>query len=221
MKSSEGRIIHTAQERYITGLEPPRDALLAKLEAHAETRGQPISDPEVAAFLAITIAAQKPRMLLELGTNIGYGAIVMARAAGEGARVLTVEYSPELVALARTHVQEAGLETSIEVREGKALEVTHSLADESVDFAYIDCVKEEYPAYLEALVPKLSARGVIVADNVLWRGLVANRSEGVPASEETRVSALHAFNEAVTHHPKLRGVILPLGDGVAFAVKAS
>jgi caffeoyl-CoA O-methyltransferase len=71
---------------------------------------------------------------------------------------------------------------------------------------------------LELLVPKLSPRGVIVADNVLWRGLVA-RPEAAPEGERERVTALRAFNLALVQHPELRGVVLPLGDGVGYAVK--
>ena len=83
--------------------------------------------------------------------------------------------------------------------------------------AYVDCVKEEYVRYLELLVPRLTERGVIVADNVLWRGHVAHPD--APGSATLRAHALGAFNAALVRHRELRGVILPLGDGVAYAVK--
>ncbi|MDB5216074.1 MAG: O-methyltransferase, partial [Myxococcaceae bacterium] len=81
----------------------------------------------------------------------------------------------------------------------------------------IDCVKEDYTRYLELVAPKLSPRGVIIADNVLWRGLVAKKD--VPPNEKVRVEALRAFNQALVSHPELRAVVLPLGDGVGYAVK--
>jgi caffeoyl-CoA O-methyltransferase len=192
-----------------------RDPLLARMEARAAERRFPISDPEVACFLAIVARLGQPRLVVELGTNIGYGAIVMARAAGEAARVVTIEYSPDLVKEARRNIEEAGLSSRVEVRHGMAIAELESL-EGPIDMLYVDCVKEEYPRYLEIAVPKLSARGVIVADNVLWRGTVAHEtSEG----ETERATALRAFNMALVSRPELCGVVLPLGDGVGFAVR--
>lgn len=216
MKRGLAAILHEDQARYLEGLEPPRDALLREMEDDARARGLPISDPEVASFLAVTAGARQPRFLVELGTNIGYGAIVLARAAGPAAKVLTVEHSPDHCRTAREYVQRAGLTAQIEVREGKALEVLEQIPG-GIDLAYIDCVKEEYPAYLALLVPRLAAHGVLVADNVLWRGHVARGD--APESERARTAVLREFNEILVRHPSLRGVVLPLGDGVAFAVK--
>lgn len=216
MKDAADAILRAEQAAYLERMEPARDALLARMEAHARAHGEPISDPEVASFLAITVSAQRPRFLVELGTNIGYGAVVLARAAGPLARVLTVESSAALCATARAFLREAELADRVEVREGRALEVLESITA-PIDFAYVDCVKEEYPAYLAALVPRLAPGGVLVADNVLWKGLVAK--DDVPEREVARVTALRAFNRAVTTDPRLRAVLLPLGDGVAYAVR--
>jgi len=216
MKRSPDAIVHADQARYLESLEPARDALLREMEADAAARDLPISDPEVASFLAVTARALSPRFIVELGTNIGYGAIVLARAAGSSAKVLTVEYAAHHCITARGYIERAGLSGQIEVREGAALAVLEGIAG-GIDLAYVDCVKEEYSAYLELLVPRLSARGVVIADNVLWRGYVAKSV--VPESEQERTRCLRAFNDALIRHPSLRGVILPLGDGVAYAVK--
>jgi predicted O-methyltransferase YrrM len=193
-----------------------RDPLLAKMEARAAERGYPISDPEVAVFLSIVARLAQPKLVVELGTNIGYGAIVLARAAGEGARVVTVELSSELVDEARGYIREAGLAERIEVCKGRALEELGKIAG-PIDLLYVDCVKEEYPRYLEVAAPKLSPRGVIIADNTLWSGHVAH--EAPPESEKERAEALRAFNLALVSRPELCGMVLPLGDGVGFAVK--
>jgi|HubBroStandDraft_2_1064218.scaffolds.fasta_scaffold93201_2 predicted O-methyltransferase YrrM len=216
MKEASDAILRTEQAAYLEGLEPPRDPLLARMERLAADRGLPISDPEVASFLAVTARACSPKLIIELGTNIGYGAIVLSRAAGENAKVITVELSEELCKTARSFVREAGLATRVEVVQGDAIAVLETLAT-PIDFAYVDCVKTDYPRYLELLVPRLSERGVIVADNVLWRGQVARPD--APGTDAERARALGAFNEALVRHPSLRGVVLPLGDGVAYAVK--
>jgi predicted O-methyltransferase YrrM len=193
-----------------------RDPLLSKMEARAAERRYPISDPEVAVFLSLVARIAQPKLIVELGTNIGYGAIVLARAAGPDARVVTVEVSSELVEEARAYIAEAGLAGRIDVRHGLALAELEKLAD-PIDLLYIDCVKEEYPLYLEAALPKLAPRGVVVADNALWSGEVARE---VPReSEKERARALRAFNLALVSHPGLCSVILPLGDGVGIAVR--
>lgn len=216
MKDSADAILKPEQAAYLEGLEPARDPLLAEMEAYAKERRQPISDPEVASFLAVTARLSGARTIVEVGTNIGYGAIVLARAAGPDARVVTIEYDAETAAVARGFIERAGLSSRIEVRQEDALAALAVIPAE-IDLVYIDCVKEHYPAYLDLVLPKLSARGVIIADNVLWKGLVA--AADVPAHELGRVQALRTFNHAIVSDARLRGVVLPLGDGVAYAVR--
>ena len=217
MKRAHDAILHGEQADYLDRMIAPRDALLLRMEEAAREHRRPISDPEVGHFLFATARAQKPRLVVELGTNIGYGAIVLAQGAGEGARVLTVEKNPALVAEARKWIAEAKLESRIEVREESALDFLDTLPAGQVDLAYVDCVKEEYSEYLKKLVPLLSERGMIIADNVLWGGLVAKRD--VPDDESVRTNALRDFNRALLQEPRLRGVLLPLGDGIAYAVR--
>lgn len=216
MKGAADAILRSEQAGYLEALEPMRDALLTKMEAFAAGRGEPISDPEVASFLAVTARASRARFIVELGTSIGYGAIVMARAAGPDAKVVTIELSHEHCAIARSYVAEAGLSARVEVRQGSAITELEKIKG-PIDLVYVDCVKEDYPRYLELAVPRMAKGGVLVADNVLWRGLVA--APHVPPAERARVDALRAFNLALVSHPELRAVVLPLGDGVAYAVK--
>jgi caffeoyl-CoA O-methyltransferase len=232
MKSASDAILRTDQAAYLDTLHAKaagalavfagatdgrvRDALLARMEARAADRGYPISDPEVASLLAIVARLARPELIVELGTNIGYGAIVLARAAGEHARVVTIEARADLALEARGYIAEAGLSKRIEVRQGMAIPELEKIG-EPIDLLYVDCVKEEYPRYLEIAAPKLSARGVIVADNLLWRGQVA--AESPVESERARVQALRAFNAALVSRPELCAVVLPLGDGVGLAVR--
>lgn len=213
MKDALDAILQPDQARYLEAIEPPRPAALAAMEAHARANKCPISDPEVAAFLATVILAARPRLLVEIGTNIGYGAIVMAEAAGPDARVRTVEYNPKIAEIARGFVKGAGLEGRIDVVCEDAIAFLDAL-EGTVDLAYIDCVKEDYPAYLDRLLPRMRPGSVVIADNVLWKGLVAK--DAIPDDERRRVEGLRAFNKRVLA-PPFRGVILPLGDGVAFA----
>jgi caffeoyl-CoA O-methyltransferase len=193
-----------------------RDPLLARMEARAAERHYPISDPEVACLLTIVARLARPKLIVELGTNIGYGAIVLARAAGREARVITIEYRAELVEEARGFIAEAGLSDRVEVKNGMAIPELEKI-DGPIDLVYIDCVKEEYPRYLEIAAPKLSERGLLVADNALWMGEVARESPR--DGERERAEALRAFNLSLVSRPELCGVVLPLGDGVGLAVR--
>ncbi len=221
MKAAPDAILGAEQAAYLEGIEPARDALLAEMEQFAHDHRQPISDPEVASFLAVTARASGATRIVEVGTNIGYGAIVLARAAGPSSRVITIENDPQTVTIARGYIARAGLEAQIEVRQGDAIAELEAIAaaPDEIDLVYLDCVKEDYVRYLALVVPRLSARGVIIADNVLWKGLVA-KSE-VPAKEQVRTDALRAFNLALVSDPRLRAVVLPLGDGVGYAVRTN
>lgn len=223
MKDAVDAILQPAQASYLDALEREHQGqrahadLLREMEALAETRGEPISDPEVARFLTVATRARAPRFVVELGTNIGYGAITFAAASAQ-ARVVTFEVDGELVTLARGFIARAGLSDRVEVRAERALDGLAKLEATPIDLAYLDCIKEEYVAYLDAIVPRLAPRGVVIADNVLWRGLVAQDPNLVPEKEKKRTAALRAFNDALMKHPRLEATILPFGDGVAYAV---
>jgi caffeoyl-CoA O-methyltransferase len=218
MKDAADALVMPETATYLGSIAQPRDPLLAEMEAYAKEKRQPISDPEVADFLAITARARGAKSIVEVGTNIGYGAITLARAAGPDAKVITIENDNAMVEVARGFIERAGLANQIEVRHADALAALAMLTS-SIDLVYIDCVKEHYPAYLDLLVPKLSAHGVLIADNVLWKGHVAREDADVPAHEKGRVQALRTFNHAIVTDSRLHGVILPHGDGLAYAVR--
>lgn len=218
MKQGPDLILHAEQAAYLDRTVPARDPLLARMEAFAAEHDHPISDPEVGNLLTAVTRMRAPRRIVEVGANIGYGAIVLGRAALErdpAAKVVSIEKNPETCAVARRYVEEAGLSASVEVVLGDALEVLAGL-EGTVDLAYLDCVKEDYPRYLDLLLPRLARGSVVVADNVLWKGLVAKPDSEVPAKEMPRVAALREHNRRIVA-PPFAGVILPLGDGIALA----
>lgn len=216
MKGSLDAIIRKEQAEYLSGLLPERDELLKDMELYSAVHHVPSSDPEVALFLAITAQAMQAKSALEVGTAIGYGAIVLARAMDEGSLVTTIDPSEARITTAREYIDRAGLSSRISIQKGEALNVIPSLKG-PFDLAYVDAIKEEYPQYLEAIIPKLRKGGVIVADNVLWKGQVAG--EVLAPDQTASTSALREFNRLITSHPKLSAIILPLGDGLAYGVK--
>lgn len=217
MKSHYGAILLEEQERYLESLLPQRDPLFEEMESYSRTYGIPSSDPEVLEFLSICIRSIRANAILEIGTAIGYGAIGMARALEPGGKVTTIDPSAERVVTAKGFIKRAGLEDRIEIIQGLALEVLPTLHG-PFDLAYVDAVKEEYSAYLDLIIPRLRTGGVIIADNVLWKGQVAT-GRLLAADQKESTEALQKFNRTLVSHETLEATIIPLGDGLAYGVK--
>lgn len=207
-------ILHPEQEAYLDRLLPPRDPLLREMEEHARRDEVPISDPEIGRLLAILARSIGARRILEIGTALGYGALCLARGAAE-ARVVTIELDPERIAQARGYLEKGGVADRVDIVEGAALDVLPRL-EGPFDLAFVDAVKTEYRRYLDLLLPKLRVGGLIVVDNLLWKGHVAVP----PEDEEDEVAdALRSFNGYLMMHPQLQSVVLPVGDGLGVATK--
>ena len=213
MKRGRAAILHEEQEAYLERLLPPRDALLREMEEQAFRENVPISDPEVGRFLSILARSTGARLILEIGTAIGYGALCLARGAPE-ARVVSIDTDPERLATARRYLERGGVADRVELIEGAALDVLHRLQG-PFDLAYVDAVKTEYRRYLDQIVPKLRVGGLVVCDNLLWGGSVA----APPEEDDPTSDALRAFNGYLMMHPQLQAVVLPLGDGLGVATK--
>ena len=217
MKTQLGAIIHRDQEIYLEGLLQPRDSLLEEMEAYSALHGIPSSDPEVALFLSITARAMSAKRALEIGTAIGYGAITLARAMGRDGKVTTIDPSTERSQVASDFISRAGLTGQIEILVDKALDVLPTL-NGSFDLAYIDAVKEEYSDYLALILPMIRRGGVIIADNVLWKGQAATGRLLSP-DQGASTAALQEFNRRFMGNQELESLILPFGDGLAYGVK--
>ena len=213
MKEAPGLLLLPEQERYLERLLPPRDPLLREMEERAAREDVPISDPEIGRFLGILARATGARLIVEIGTAIGYGALCLARGAPE-ARVVSIDTDPERLAVARGYLERAGVADRVELIEGAALDILPRLPG-PFDLAYVDAVKKEYRRYLDQLVPKLRVGGVVALDNLLWKGRVADP----PDDDDADADALRAFNGYLMMHPQLQAVVLPFGDGLGVATK--
>lgn len=229
MKHRPDAVLRPAQARYLDNLLPPRDDLVREMEEHAERDSIPISDPEVARLLEILARARQPKRVLEIGTAIGYGALHLARGAPE-ARVVSLDPDAARLAAARGYLERAGVAERVELLRGEALALLPRLcaAGETFEMAYIDAVKSEYRRYLDLLLPALAVGGLVVVDNLLWKGWVADppeepeeegeEDEEIRGDRET-AEQLWSFNSYFMTHPQMRALVLPLGDGVGLATK--
>jgi len=212
-------IVAEAVEAYAAAHTTPPAPFLQALaeETRAELDSPQMLTGEIEGrFLEFLVFLGRPGLVLEIGTYSGYSALSMAQALPAGGRIVTCELDPERVAFAQAHIADAGFGDRIEVRQGPALETVAGL-DGPFDLVFIDADKAGYHAYYEAVLPKLSERGLIVIDNVLWSGRVAEP----PSDDDTESTrALRAFNDHLAADERVVSVMLSVRDGVALVRRA-
>jgi caffeoyl-CoA O-methyltransferase len=200
-------------EEYIYSLLPPRDEVLTEMEAAAAKRNVPIVGPAVGRILHQLALISGAKTVFEMGSAIGYSTIWWARAVGEGGRVIYTDGDRKNADEARGYFERAGVADRIAVKVGDALEILSEQKQE-FDVIFCDLDKEDYPRAFRLALPRLRKGGLLVADNVLWSGKVAQNN---PTEASTK--AIQEFNRLLYSSPDLFPVILPIRDGVAVAVK--
>lgn len=201
---------------WIESLARPIHPVLAELEAAAAPGNVPILDRDAGRVLA-ALAADR-RRVCEVGTAIGYSTLWLALGQPADGHIVTIDPDASRTAIARSHWRSAGIaDGRIDVVNAPALEAFAS-GDPALagpfDLVFIDALKDEYGAYLEALLPRLVSGAIIAADNVLWSG----RTSGArPSRPGDGTEELRAFCSRVLGDPRFMGTILPVGDGLLVA----
>jgi predicted O-methyltransferase YrrM len=174
--------------------------------------------PEHAQFLALLLQLMGARHVIEVGVFMGYSSLAMALALPEDGRIIACDVSEEYTAVARRYWHEAGVDHMIHLRLAPALETLHELLAKGgqgrFDFVFIDADKTNYEGYYECALELLRPGGLIMADNTLWSGRVADPQDTSP---DTR--ALRAFNEKLHGDTRVALSLVPIGDGVTLALK--
>ena len=206
------QIVYPAVERYLHGVTPASPPVLRNMEARAAKEGFPIVGPLVGRLLALLAKAVQARTVFELGSGFGYSALWFASALAEDGRVVLTDTSAAHLQEARSYFEEAGQASKAEFQAGDALERV-LVYPEPCDIIFIDMDKARYPLALAAALPKLRSGGLLIADNVLWSGRVAQpRPDADTAGIQQFTRALYATRELST-------TILPLRDGVSVSLK--
>jgi predicted O-methyltransferase YrrM len=198
---------------YLASLRPALSPVMLRVQEEAEREGQPAVNPDAGNLLRVLTAASGGRRVLEVGTNLGYGALWMAAGLAPGGRIDTIELDPEMVRRARRNFAEAGFGERITVHEGAALSVLPRLPSGAYDLAFLDCVKSEYPAYLEHARRLVRPGGLVVADNLLWHGNAWRADVRDPDTEGIR-----AYTTAIRSDARLLSSVVPVGDGLGVSV---
>lgn len=200
-------------EQYMYSLLPARDEVLAEMETQAAQRDIPIVGPLVGRVLNQLALIHGAKTVFELGSAIGYSTIWWARAVGEGGKVIYTDGDRKKADEARGYFERAGVADRITIKVGDALELL-SEQKQAFDVIFCDVDKEDYPRAFRLAVARLRKGGLLIADNVLWSGKVAQKK---PADASTK--AILEFNRLLYSSPELFTTILPIRDGVAVAVK--
>lgn len=202
-----------AVENYLYSVLPARDEVLTQIENEAIKRDIPIVGPAVGRFLYQLAVILGAKTIFELGSAVGYSTIWWARAVGEGGRVTYTDGDRKKADEARGYFERAGVADRITIKVGDALELLSEQKQE-YDIIFCDIDKEDYPRAFKLAVPRLRKGGLLVADNVLWSGRVAQEN---PSEASTK--AILEFNRLLYSSPELFPVVLPIRDGVAVALK--
>ncbi len=192
--------------------EPPDDvarSLIAATAALGSVAGMQIA-PEQGAFMTLVTRLIGARHAVEVGTFTGYSALCVARGLPADGHLLCCDVNEEWTAIGRAHWERAGVADRIELRIAPALDTLRSLpAEATIDLAFVDADKPNYPNYFEELVGRLRPNGLMLVDNVLWGGRVVEE-----ADHEESTEAIRAFNDLVAADPRVDAVMLPVSDGL-------
>lgn len=203
-------------ENYIRDLLPERPKF-KYMEEYALENYVPIIQPEVTQFLKLLLKINKPKKILEIGTAIGYSAIVMAEATDEDTMITSIERKDDMVDLAHENISKFGFADKIIVLKGEASEVLKEL-DEEYDFIFLDAAKGHYKEFFDQSMRLLKVGGLIVCDNVLYKGMVANDK----LVTHKKITIVRRLRDFLIYISKLEGYetsIIPIGDGIALVYR--
>lgn len=203
-------------EKYIRKITPENKNNLQVLEKYAEENRIPIVEPEVAQLLKVLVKIKKPEKILEIGTAIGYSALIMAESY-ENTKITTIEKNPEMIKLAEENISKTNHKSRIKVIEGDANLILKEL-NEKYDFIFLDAAKGQYINFFDKSIKLLNDEGVLVSDNVLFRGMVAS-DDLVIRRKKTIVQRLRKYLKYINEKEGYTSSIIPIGDGVAITYR--
>lgn len=215
----ESKIVDPYVESYIKALLPKEEGLLGTLEQYAQEHLVPIVQPEIAQYLKVFTQLVKPKSVLEIGTAIGYSGALFATVMQEGT-IDTIELSEDMFAKAEETfdlLKETVPGVAVTQHLGSAIEVIPTI-EKKFDMIFIDAAKGHYKAFFDLCYPLLNEGGVIVSDNVLYKGMIATNLYLV-RRKITIVKRMRKYLTFLSTHPELDTTVLPMGDGLAISIK--
>jgi predicted O-methyltransferase YrrM len=204
-------------EESIREMLPKNKGKIKEIEEYAEKNNVPIIQPEVAKFMEVMIKTSKTRSILEIGTAIGYSAMIFCRAMGKEGRVVSIEKREDMHSIASANIKEAGYDRNITLLLGDASDLLDQV-EGSFDMIFLDAAKGHYLKFLLSCIDKLNDNGIIISDNVLYKGMIAS-DKYVKRRKITIVKRMRKYLDYISNHPQLTTSIITIGDGVAITYK--
>lgn len=211
-------IVEERMVTFINSLDTENTEILEQIEKEALDTYVPIIRKEMQSFLKVLLAMQKPKRILEVGTAVGFSAILMSEYAPKDCKIVTIEKYEKRIPIARENFKRAGKEAQITLLEGDAMEVMKSL-QEPYDFIFMDAAKGQYIYYFPEVMRLLNPGGVLVSDNVLQEGDIIESRFAVERRNRTIHSRMREYLYTLKHDERLLTSIVPIGDGATVSVK--
>lgn len=204
---------------YLNETLPDTDGLLYEMEQYAKKENVPIIQKEVRCFLGVLLRYKKIQSIAELGTAIGYSSLFFSKYLTEDGFITTFEREKDYYDIALSNIKKAGKENIINIVFGDAYENVKKISNK-YDVIFMDANKSMYRYYLDTLFPLLNKGGLIICDNILYKGMISN-NDLAPRKQNTIISNIREFLYYISHNDKLETSIIPIGDGVSVSVKLS
>ncbi len=211
-------IVDERMVSFINSLDAGNPSYLNELEEYARVTDVPIVRTEMQSFLRFLMKMKNPMKILEVGTAIGFSALLMSEYAPQGCKITTIEKYEKRIPLAKENFAKAGKAEEITLLEGDALEILPTLTEE-YDFIFMDAAKGQYIHFLPDILRLLAPGGLLVSDNVLQDGDVLESRFAVTRRNRTIHGRMRDYLYTLKHTEELTTAIIPLGDGVALSVK--
>jgi len=211
-------IIDERMITFIDSFDKGNPEYLNEIEKFAKETDVPIIRNSMQAFLRFWLTMQKPMKILEVGTAIGFSALLMSEYAPEGCQITTIEKYEPRIPIAKANFEKAGKQDVITLLEGDATEILKGLTD-SYDLIFMDAAKGQYINFMPEILRLLKKGGILISDNVLQDGDVLESRFAVTRRNRTIHSRMREYLYELTHHEVLETCILPVGDGITVSVK--
>lgn len=211
-------IVDERMVAYINSLDVGNSALVNEIEEEALATFVPIIRKEMQNFLKVILEIKRPKAILEVGTAIGFSALLMSEHVDVDCKIATIEKYEPRIPIAKENFKRAGKEEQITLLEGDAMEFLKTL-EGPYDFIFMDAAKGQYIHFLPDILRLLSTGGILLSDNVLQDGDIIQSRFAVERRNRTIHSRMREYLYTLTHHEQLTTSLLPLGDGVTLSVK--
>ncbi len=203
---------------YINSLDRGNSEILDEIEKEALDTYVPIIRKEMQTFLKLLLAMQKPMRILEVGTAVGFSAVLMAEYGPKDVEIVTIENYDKRIPIAKNNFKRAGKEGQIKLLEGDAAEILPTI-DEPFDLIFMDAAKGQYINFMPEVLRLLKKDGVLVSDNVLQDGDIIESHFVVERRNRTIYKRMREYLYELTHNDELVTSVLPVGDGITVSVK--